>query len=336
MLSGLAHDPLQRDIFTSIWVGGSLHIPDEELFDHPGQLLQWLNDQRITFAHLTPPMLRYIVAGADPELRLSAMRYAFFTGDQLAAYVIEKLRSISPLTIAINSFGTTETQRAVGEYLIPPDAPLDDQQAALPVGSGIPDAQLLILNQAGNLAGVGELGEIYLRSPHLALGYLGDRALTAQRFRTVPWSKETGDRLYGTGDFGRYRPDGNIQVLERIDRQVQVRGFRVELAEVEDRLIRHPAIKNCYVALRETNSSERHLVAFYVSDEALLYGELHDFMRQRLPDYMVPTAFVHLMVLPLTPNGKVNAAALPVPTGTRSDHAGQYIHPQNREEELNV
>jgi pimeloyl-ACP methyl ester carboxylesterase len=160
------------------------------------------------------------------------------------------------------------------------------------------------------LAGIGELGQIAVRSPHLALGYLDDDRLTGERFITNPFTRDSSDRLYLTGDLGRYRPDGNVEFAGRSDRQVKVRGFRVELAEVEAALAAHPSVEQAYVSL-DRDDADGRLVAHIASRQpGLPAGELRQWLRERLPESMVPAQIVLVERMPLTPNGKVDVAAL--------------------------
>src|SRR6185295_13837817 len=151
---------------------------------------------------------------------------------------VVRLRALAPHVTCVNFYGSTETQRAVGYHVGEGDAAGDTQtgtsgRANLPLGRGMENVQLLVLTARGSLAGVGELGEIHVRSPHLARGYLGDAAATAAKFATNPFTGEGGDRVYRTGDLGRYLPDGEVEFAGRADVQVKIRGFRIEPGEIE-------------------------------------------------------------------------------------------------------
>jgi hypothetical protein len=171
------------------------------------------------------------------------------------------------------------------------------------------------LNHAQKLAGLGEVGEIYMRSPHLARGYLNDDSLTEARFITNPFTKQLGDSLYRTGDIGRYLGDGSVEALGRTDRQVKIRGFRIELGEIEAILSSHSDIREAVVLVREDKAGEIRLIAYAVSqlNKKLASHELRTFLKKKLPDYMIPSAIMMLDALPLTPNGKIDTRALPVP-----------------------
>ncbi|HKV07631.1 MAG TPA: condensation domain-containing protein, partial [Thermoanaerobaculia bacterium] len=180
LLSGLAHDPLHRDLFTPLQTGAAIVIPDPETMDEPGRLAAWMRREGVTVAHLTPALGQVLTTEAPsrPRVEVPSLRYVFLVGDVLTRRDVARLRRLAPAVTCVNYYGSTETQRAVGHHVAQEDEPRE----VLPLGRGIPDVQLLVLNPAGSLAGIGELGEVSVRSPHIALGYLGDRELTAQRF----------------------------------------------------------------------------------------------------------------------------------------------------------
>jgi len=336
MLSGLSHDPLQRDIFTCLWAGATLCIPDPDRFGNPGWLADWIMQQDITFAHVTPPMAQYITTSVNRSTSLDSVKVFFFVGDQLSQNVVASLRTLAPLAECINSYGSTETQRAVGYYRIPPGDPVNLEKYPLmyPVGRGIPDVQLLVLNDSKSLCAVGELGEIHIRSPHLALGYIHDGDQTATRFITNPFTDDLKDRLYGTGDYGRYRPDGNVEFAGRIDKQVKIRGFRIELREIETALIKHPYIKDVVTLLGEKDDGSSNLVTYFISSGQIVptARELRQFLQASLPNYMIPSSFVPLDRFPLTPNGKINESLLPFPDPALMYSDEMYVTPSTPEE----
>jgi amino acid adenylation domain-containing protein len=313
MLSALSHDPLLRDIFTPLLLGAVLCIPDPELFGLPGALARWMNDERITVCNLTPAMGQLLceLPSEDESLELPTLRHSFFVGDLLTWRDVLQFRKLAPNTSCINLYGSTETQRALS-YYIAPDKIDDKRKEVLPVGSGMTDVQLLVLNAKRHLAGIGETGEIYFRSPHLANGYWEDSTLTAERFVPNPFAEVTGERIYKTGDLGRYLPDGNLEILGRADRQVKIRGFRVEPAEIESALKANDGVRECVVLARDDTNGDEQLAAYVTSglEASPTTGDLARALRQKLPAYMIPSAFVMLKELPLTPGGKVDRQAL--------------------------
>ena len=329
MLSGLAHDPIQRDVFTALWVGGTICVPDPAMLMTPGWLAEWTRRSGVTVMQLTPAMLQFLVetAPAAAGERLDGLRRVFTVGDVLTRRDVARLRELAPAAVHVNYYGATETQRALGYFRVP------DGDAAgrdvVPLGRALPGAQLLVLNRAGALAGVGELGEIHVRSPHLARGYLDDDGLTRERFLVNPFTGRRDDRMYRTGDLGRYRADGVVEFAGRADSQVQVRGFRVELGEVEAALGAHPDVTDATVVAREESPGDTRLVAYLVSSTALRPAELRRFLGEHVPGYMVPARFVSLDALPLTPNGKVDRAALPAPDRSWLDTGEPFVTPRD-------
>ncbi|HEX8905295.1 MAG TPA: non-ribosomal peptide synthetase, partial [Longimicrobiaceae bacterium] len=327
MLSGLAHDPLLRDVFAPLAAGAALCIPDPARIAEPGWLAAWFAEQGITITHLTPAMGQLLATGAGA--RLDALRLAAFGGDVLGARDVARLRELAPRAEVVNFYGATETPQAIAFHRVPRQA----AEGAQPVGRGIDGVQLLVMAPGGGLAGIGELGEVAVRTPYLAAGYANDAALTAERFRPNPFTGDAADRVYLTGDLGRYRPDGLVEIAGRADRQVQVRGFRVEPGEVEAAIATHPSVRQAAVVAREAADGGRRLVAYVVTHArpADLDAELRAHLHGRLPEYMVPAAFVALDALPLTANGKLDARALPDPepaTGTT------YVPPRTAAEQV--
>jgi amino acid adenylation domain-containing protein len=333
MLSGLSHDPLHRDIFTPLQLGGRVAIPDPQMIGTSGWLAEWMRRAEANVANLTPAMGRFILESSGEEAEVPCLRYLFFVGDVLTKRDVALFHKLAPAATVINFYGSTETQRAVSYYVVPPESISHEasNKEVIPLGRGIRDVQLLLLNSAGGLAGIGEIGEIYFRSPHLAQGYKGDAILSAERFLANPFTVMDHDRLYRTGDLGRYLPDGDVEPLGRRDAQVKVRGYRVELGEIESVLAQHPTIAEAAVMAREDGTGEKWLVGYVVmqpDSDSVNTSELRRYLRQRLPDYMVPGAFVRLTKLPLTPNGKLDRRALPEPEQGLSTNGKDYAAPR--------
>jgi len=315
MLSGIAHDPIQRDIFTPIFFGATLHVPEAEDIGNPGQLSQWMRREKCTVTHLTPAMGQLLTANANaemPELRLS-----FFVGDVLTKRDVLRLQALAQNITVVNMYGTTETQRAVS-YLKVANNPssMREEKDILPAGVGMKDAQLLVLSSAGLPCGIGELGEIYVRSPHLARGYLGLPDVTKAKFLQNPFrSDDTKDRMYRTGDLGRYNPRGVVECIGRADDQVKIRGFRIELREIDTYLGQHPHVRECVTKVRRDVNEEKILVSYFVPRNPKGYriSDMRAFLREKLAAYAVPTVFFKLARMPLTPNGKIDSRRLPAP-----------------------
>ena len=314
MLSALSHDPLQRDIFTALCLGGELAIPDPDAIA-PRRLARWAADAGVTVANLTPALARWLCEA--PAGALPALRHVFLVGDVLTHQDVHRLHELAPAVCVTNLYGTTETQRALSWHTPARAAMADGARAIVPLGRGMPGAQLLVLNAAGRQAGIGEQGEIHLRSPHLARGYRDDAALTAQRFRANPFTGAPHDRIYRTGDLGRYLPDGSVEGLGRADTQVKLRGFRIELGAIESLLAQHPGVREAVATVHGTRD-DAQLVAYVIArDPPPDAAALRAHLRARLPAAQQPTDYVFLARWPLTPNGKIDRRALPAPAPAR-------------------
>jgi acyl carrier protein len=208
--------------------------------------------------------------------------------------------------------------------------------SSVPIGRPIANTQVYILDAQLQPVPIGVAGELYTGGDGLARGYLNRPELTAERFMPDPFSEDPAARLYKIGDLARYRKDGAIEFLGRIDNQVKIRGFRIELGEVESVLGRHPAVEETVVIALEDMPGDKRLVAYVVASHELTptFSELRSFLKEKLPDYMIPSAFVYLDSLPLTPNGKIDRRALPAPDVVRPDLQEAFVAPRSQSEEL--
>ncbi|GLO13427.1 hypothetical protein PPUJ20028_20080 [Pseudomonas putida] len=309
LLSGLGHDPVYRDVFTPLSIGATIACPAQSTLTDPARLAGWIHQHNVSVIHLTPPLGKLIETGAHMNGQvLDRLRYLFWGGDALSPTLYQQMRAIAPNAVSVNFYGTTETPQAMAFHTLDPHA----DNARVPLGKGIANAQLLIVNAANQLASEGETGEILIRSPYLSQGYWGDPALTEAKFVANPFTGTASDRCYRTGDLGTYLADGSATFLGRGDSQVKIRGHRIELAEIENALTRHPHIGQCVVVANHDSASPR-LVAYCVSRTPTTADELRQALSGQLPDYMVPALFVFLDALPLTPNGKLDKRALPAP-----------------------
>ena len=324
LLAGLAHDPLIRDIFTPLTVGATLHIPDLQTTLQPDRLTDWFYKNEISVTHLTPALCRFMMMTPNKR-ELPTLHHAFFGGEQLTQDVIQPFVQSATHVQCVNFYGTTETPQAMTYHLIDPHQQLAD----VPVGKGIDSVQALVLNDAGKLAGVNELGIVHIRTPYLAKGYWQDNELTKKRFQPNPFRQDKDDRIYATGDWGYYRQDGAVVLVGRQDDGLNIHGFRLNPSMVNQVLGQHSAVSSAFTTVQHhptTNAPQ--LIAFVVSSELVTEDELHFFVAKKLPSYMVPDLICLLDDLPRTPNGKVDVTRLsvvmPLPT--------QHIEPQTETE----
>ena len=204
----------------------------------------------------------------------------------------------------------------------------------VPIGRPVANTQIYILDPQLQPVPIGVLGELHIGGVQVARGYLNRPELTTEKFIPDPFSQELGARLYKSGDLARYLLDGNIEFLGRIDHQVKIRGFRIELGEIEVVLGQHPAVREALVLAREDVPNQKQLVAYIVpaSEQEPTTNELRNFLKGKLPDYMLPSAFIMLHTFPLTPNGKVDRRALPAPDQSRLELAGALVAPRTSTE----
>ncbi|MGL4175754.1 MAG: amino acid adenylation domain-containing protein [Dermatophilaceae bacterium] len=309
MLSALGHDPLQRDVLTAVWNGGTLVVPDAVDVEDPVRLVGWLARERPTVLNLTPSTVRFLATTPEAYGVADAARLVTLVGEPLDRGTAVTARELFPAARIVNLYGATETQRVLTRFDLP-DV-LDSATDLLPAGRPPIGAQALVLTDAGLPGGVGEVGQITLRSPRLALGYMDNAEAERAAFRPNPWRSDDADRLYLTGDRGRVAPDGGIEVLGRLDRQVQVRGFRVEPAEIEALVASHASVVECVVVPAVDAPSAESLVAFVVcAADDVPDDELRTLVARSLPPYMVPSRWVRLDYLPRGATGKVDVGQL--------------------------
>ena len=307
-----------QEYFATWCSGGSLVLIDEERHRDPVRLWEVLREEAIERLFLPFVALQQLAEAADPgETARISLRRIITAGESLRlSPPIEKMFGQLKDCVLENQYGPTESH-VVASYSLP----LGVEQWVKklpPIGRPINNTQIYILDRWLAPAPVGVIGDLYLGGDALSRGYLNQPAQTMERFIPDPFSGRPGARLYLTGDSARYQPDGNIEFLGRSDGQVKVRGYRIELGEIEAVLGAVPGVRECAVAVRTDETGNGYLAGYLVCQEGEepSVNELRRFLRQELPDYMVPSRFVYLASLPLTPSGKINRRALPA--GERS------------------
>ncbi len=318
-------------------VGGRVQIFPDSVAHDPVQLLGRVEEQGVTILETVPSLLRAILEELDSSEAgcpgLTALRWLIPTGEALAPDLCRRWLTFYPRVPLLNAYGPTECSDDVTHFPIfqPPPA----EVIHTPIGQPIANTQLYVLDEMLEPLPVGVYGELYVGGIGVGRGYLRDPLRTAESFIADPFSSEPGARLYKTGDVARYLSDGNIEYLGRIDHQVKIRGFRVELGEIESVLKQYPAVREAVVVAREDMPGEKRLAAYVVlyPDQSVAGQELRGFLKEQLPEYMVPSAFIEMEALPLTTSGKVDRQALPVPEGDRPDLVGAYVAPRTWVEE---
>jgi amino acid adenylation domain-containing protein len=311
-LTGLSFDVVLRDIFLPLTSGATLCLPEDEDEAISGQVLGWLERERVSVLHTVPSLAESWLRSPLCEPRVTSLRILFFAGEPLASQLVAAWReATSSRCQIVNLYGPTETTLAKCFYRVPLDCPAGPQ----PVGKPIPQTQVLIFRDGHRLCGVGEIGEVVIRTPFRSLGYVNGAQADRRRFVKNPYRDAEQDLLYHTGDLGRYQSDGSIQLLGRIDDQFKIRGHRIEPAEIEYLLREHPAIASAVVVARTWTGEDKRLVAYvtFNDDSRPSLTELRSYLRRRLPEYMMPAVIMPLPALPLTPNGKIDRERLPEP-----------------------
>jgi amino acid adenylation domain-containing protein len=316
----------------ALMVGGRVCIVEDDTAHSPLPLLDVVEREAVTILEAVPSL----VGAALDELEevaarpaLAALRWLLVTGEAVAPQTCARWLSLYPDRPLLNAYGPTECSDDVTHYPIA-SAPADEV-LHMAIGRPVRNTQLYVLDASQSPVPLGVPGELYVGGKGVGRGYLGEAARTAEVFMPDPYAVTPGARLYKTGDLVCYRPDGNLEYRGRRDHQVKVRGYRIELAEIEVVLGRHPGVQQAVVVAREDQPGDKQLVAYVVASQepAATGAELSQFLRERLPDYMVPVAFVRLESMPLTANGKLDRRALPPPTPLPSSFDEEWVTPDS-------
>ncbi|KAF9271873.1 hypothetical protein BGZ68_002957, partial [Mortierella alpina] len=302
-------DPSTLDVWGPLLRGASIVIVDHETYLDAPQFAETLERYQVTTLTMTNAIFHQhaFTIGAA----LSKLKYLLSGAEQgsIAAFA-EVLRHGGPVRL-INGYGPTEVTMMATAY-VTSDAIVE--LLRMPIGRPISNARTYVLDKYLSPVPIGVLGELYVGGPGIATGYLNQPELTVERFIPDPFVRVQGARMYKTGDLVRHLPDGNLVFVDRNDNQIKIRGFRVELAEIETRLAEHPQVRDAVVLAVGENSSDKRLVAYIVAAPCdNLVNILRDFLSVSLPEYMIPSAFVRMVAFPLTNNGKIDRRALPPP-----------------------
>jgi amino acid adenylation domain-containing protein len=310
--SSLGFDLTVTSLFPPLLTGGRIEVmPADELLEPLAEVLR--RGVNYSLIKLTPAHLDALAQrlGSTSDAEIVGARAFIVGGEALRGESLSYWMKTAPMTRLFNEYGPTETVVGCCVYEA---ASGDELRAVVPIGRPIANTQAYVLDTRLLPSATGIAGELYVGGAGVARGYLNRPELTAEYFVPDPFSTESGARLYKTGDLAFRRTDGNLEFIGRSDQQVKLRGYRIELGEIESVLLRHPAVRECAVVLRDGPSGESGLVAYVAGNAvAVTPAELRPFLLTQLPEHMVPAVFVRLEALPLTPNGKVDRRALPEP-----------------------
>ena len=330
-MSNTSFDAATFEIWGALLNGAKLAILGRDLTLDPARVATAFREEQITISFVTTQLFNHIVSAA-PEA-FAGLRCLLTGGEAPDPARFRDLLLRWPPRRVVHVYGPTETTTFATFFpveVVAPDA------TTIPIGRAIANTSVFVLDPARGLLPVGVAGELYIGGAGVARGYLARPELTAEKFVQDPFSDQSDARLYRTGDLVRWRPDGNLEFLGRFDQQIKLRGFRIEPGEIETALAQHPQVEQAVVILREDRPGERRLAAYIVvgrSGAAPAAADLRKLLQKKLPDYMVPSAFVFLDALPLSPNGKLDRQRLPAPDPGRVDEDRIFVPPRTPTEE---
>ncbi|MBE9224380.1 amino acid adenylation domain-containing protein [Phormidium sp. LEGE 05292] len=324
--SSISWDALTLELWPPLLYGGRCVLYPGQI-PTPEDLSKIIQEQNVNTLFLTTALFNYII-DTIPEALLG-IKQLLFGGELVSILHVRRALEILPETQLIHAYGPSECTVFTCCYPIPQQLP--ENVNSIPIGKPIGDRKVYLLDRYLHRVPIGVPGELYVGGASVARGYLNQPELTSEKFIVNPFVE--GDRLYKTGDLVRRFPDGNIEFLGRIDTQVKIRGFRIELEEIETVLNQHTNIKQVVVMAREDELENKYLVAYLVAqNKQPTVSSLRNFLKTKLPDYMIPAIFVFLEALPLTSNNKINRRALPTPDVSQRNIEVDFVEPRNSTE----
>jgi surfactin family lipopeptide synthetase C len=325
--SSIFWDMLTWELWTPLVYGGRCVLYPEKI-PTPEGLSQIIKSQGVNILFLTTALFNLMI-DTMPE-GLSEIKQLMFGGESVSVPHILRALELLAGTQILHGYGPCECTVITSCYPIPKQ--LVENVRSIPIGKPIGDRTVYLLDRDLHRVPIGVIGELYVGGASVARGYLNQPTLTREKFISNPFIK--GDTLYKTGDLVRRLPDGNLEFLGRIDTQIKLRGFRIELAEIEAVLNQHPEIDRVVVTMQEDEPGNKYLVAYIVAQEhPPTTSTLRNFLKEKLPDYMIPAAFVFLEALPLTPNAKIDRSALPAPDISHRNLEVEFIAPRTPTEQ---
>ncbi|QBD77252.1 amino acid adenylation domain-containing protein [Ktedonosporobacter rubrisoli] len=322
-------------------VGATVTVAGDELAFDPGNLLRWLQKQRISVLQVVPSMMRALLQEVEhTSIVLPDLHWIVPTGDALPTDVCTRWLNLFPQIPVLNTYGSTECSDDQCHVAIRHAPGSDYELPIIPIGHPIPGMRAYILDQWYMPVPVGVAGDLYIGGTGVGRGYLHDPAKTAEVFLPDPFARAAGARMYRTRDLARFLPGGEIEFLGRVDQVIKIRGHRIEPGEIEKTLLQHPAVQDCVVVVHQEEQRDKILVAYIVpqqpgGEEKTGIGEmLRQFLGEKLPAHMVPGVFVLLETLPLNSNGKVDRKQLPPPTGQQARDGEVFVTPRTALEQI--
>ncbi|MCA1612825.1 MAG: amino acid adenylation domain-containing protein [Acidobacteria bacterium] len=325
--AAMTYDAAYVEVFGALCSGATLCLTTPENKGDPRAVIDWVRAEKISLLQTVPSFCRQILNALEAETgggALPRLELMLLAGETIPVNLAGDWLERFPLSPRLyNLYGPTESILATFHAV----EGVADRQPSVPAGRAIEGRHVLVLDRDRQPCPVGVPGEIYIRSPYLTAGYFGRPAETQKKFSQNPLHDEYPDRVYATGDVGRWLPAGELEFLGRGDSQVKLRGIRIELEEIEAKLLEHRLVGDCAVAVRDVGEADQRLVAYVLKADGLSAPPLRALLEESLPGYMIPTTYVFLDALPRTASGKINRPALPEPDEEEA-HAGQeYVAP---------
>ncbi|WP_128755346.1 non-ribosomal peptide synthetase, partial [Aquimarina sediminis] len=320
-------DAFLRDVFPALSIGGTICIPDQD-FVNSKKLIDWIEDQEINLIHCVPSFFKLFLSEDLNSSLFSNLKYILLSGEKLNLHDLAKwYKLIGDKVQLVNLYGATETTMIKTFYLVQPE---DLEKGSIPIGKAIQGTQVFILDENLKPVGKTNAGEIFIRTKYGTHGYYNNPKLNEEKFVLNPYSDDKSDLLYRTGDLGRFNHEGDIEFLGRIDRQVKIRGVRIEPQEIEKELSKHELILEAVIKPFKFEEKDDFLCAYIVVKHLEEKIDLRAYLSQNLPDFMIPEHFVYLSTIPLLPNGKIDVKNLPDP---REINKGEILLPETEEQE---
>ncbi|EJQ37641.1 amino acid adenylation domain-containing protein [Bacillus cereus BAG5X1-1] len=329
LVSSYAFDLGYTSLYSALLNGCELHLVTKGVYSNAHKALQYIKEKEISYLKLTPSLFNVMVN--DPSFSVNqsceTLRLVVLGGEQINPADVETFYKKYPNHVVMNHYGPTEATIGCVYHIIDSNN-LDAFKERPVIGRPIQNMRAYVVDKQMKLVPEGVYGELCVSGEGLAKGYLNRPDLTEEKFVQNPF--EPQERMYRTGDLVRRLPDGRIELVGRIDSQVKIRGYRIETEEIKNQLVKHEQIQEAFVIDREGEDGRKHLCAYITSEKDLSFEELRAYMKEEVPEYMIPSYFVQMERIPLTPNGKIDLKALPDPDVNKGV---SYVGPRNQVEE---
>jgi amino acid adenylation domain-containing protein len=332
-LASPSFDGFLKDAFVPLCAGGVVCAPESrDVMVDPGRLIDWIDVEQVEVLHCVPSVFRALINQGLKSRYFEAMKYVVMAGELLYPSDVKRwMETFGPRIKILNVYGMTEVSIAKSCHEVKPE---DVERSMIPVGKPIKGAAMMVVDPRGQPCSVGDVGEIYIRTPYGSFGYYREPELTKEVFIQNPFSDDPTDIVYKTGDYGRLLEDGNFEMLGRRDNQVKIRGIRIELGEIENLLRGHTAVGDVAVVDRDDGEGHKFLVAYVSMNNGAGTESLRQYLAEHLPGEMLPSAFVQLDRLPRTLNGKIDRQALPALDLMQAERESRDFGPRSPVEEI--